>query len=296
MGLLSGLTKAFDNYGDDILRSIGKQMGSKLDDGAVATSLWKSIGNKIDDGISGSQIRDSLKNAAFSAIDAGDDDAARAIMSNMPVAAHSSSHFDDILSDKVGSYFQLTPANNITPPFGDLADNRTFTTLIDPEMAVKQPTDQYTKLISPMDTGFNTGRGKTLQQWSDDLAKEINGIADSTEIGNRNLLRDYVYQKQGKLFDIGGDDISYNELALPRSQAREALQKEFMDVGTGDYTQDALNRGKMISQYALEKVNNSKNRSKAFDQIFLTGAPIVGGGAILASLLANSDGNNNQPI
>lgn len=295
MGLLSGLTKAFNNYGDDILRSIGKQMGGKLDDGAVATSLWKNIGNKIDDGISGSQIRDSLKNAAFSAIDAGDDDAARAIMSNMPVVAHSSPYFDDIFADKVGSYFQLTPANNITP-FGNLVDNRTFTTLIDPEMAVKKPTDQYTKLISPMDTSFSTGRGKTLQQWSDDLSKEINGIANSTEIGNRNLLRDYVYQRQGKLFDISGDDTSYNELALPRSQAREALQKEFMDVVAGDYTQDALNRGEMISQYALEKMNNSKNRSKAFDQIFLTGAPIVGGGAILASLLANGDGDNNQAI
>lgn len=295
MGLLSGLTKAFNNYGDDILRSIGKQMGGKLDDGAVATSLWKNIGNKIDDGISGSQIRDSLKNAAFSAIDAGDDDAARAIMSNMPVVAHSSPYFDDIFADKVGSYFQLTPANNITP-FGNLVDNRTFTTLIDPEMAVKKPTDQYTKLISPMDTSFSTGRGKTLQQWSDDLSKEINGIANSTEIGNRNLLRDYVYQRQGKLFDISGDDTSYNELALPRSQAREALQKEFMDVVAGDYTQDALNRGEMISQYALEKMNNSKNRSKAFDQIFLTGAPIVGGGAILASLLASGDGDNNQPI
>ena len=295
MGLLSGLTKAFNNYGDDILRSIGKQMGGKLDDGAVATSLWKNIGNKIDDGISGSQIRDSLKNAAFSAIDAGDDDAARAIMSNMPVVAHSSPYFDDIFADKVGSYFQLTPANNITP-FGNLVDNRTFTTLIDPEMAVKKPTDQYTKLISPMDTSFSTGRGKTLQQWSDDLSKEINGIANSTEIGNRNLLRDYVYQRQGKLFDISGDDTSYNELALPRSQAREALQKEFMDVVAGDYTQDALNRGEMISQYALEKMGNSKNRSKAFDQIFLTGAPIVGGGAILASLLASGDGDNNQPI
>ena len=295
MGLLSGLTKAFNNYGDDILRSIGKQMGGKLDDGAVATSLWKNIGNKIDDGISGSQIRDSLKNAAFSAIDAGDDDAARAIMSNMPVVAHSSPYFDDIFADKVGSYFQLTPANNITP-FGNLVDNRTFTTLIDPEMAVKKPTDQYTKLISPMDTSFSTGRGKTLQQWSDDLSKEINGIANSTEIGNRNLLRDYVYQRQGKLFDISGDDTSYNELALPRSQAREALQKEFMDVVSGDYTQDALNRGEMISQYALEKMGNSKNRSKAFDQIFLTGAPIVGGGAILASLLASGDGDNNQPI
>lgn len=294
MGFLNTLTKAFNNYGDDVLRSMGKQIGGKLDDAAIATGLWKSVGNKIDDGISGSQIRDSLKNAVFSAIDAGDDDAARAIMSNMPVVAHSSPYFDDILSDKVGSYFQLTPANNITP-FGNLADNRTFTTLIDPEMAVKKSTDKYTKLISPMDTGFGTGRGKTLQQWSDDLAKEINGIANSTEIGNRNLLRDYVYQKQGKLFDIGGDDISYNELALPRSQARQALQKEFMDVGTGNYTQDALERGKMISQYALEKLGKSKNRSKTFDQIFLTGAPILGGGAILASLLSSGE-NPNQPI
>ena len=62
-----------------------------------------------------------------------------------------------------------------------------------------------------------------------------------------------------------------------------------------DETQSMLK--KLVSQNAaVDKIKNSKNRSKAFDQIFLTGAPILGGGAVLASLLGNGGENNNQPI
>ena len=287
MSLLSSLTKAFNTYGDDTLKSIGKQLGNKLDDASTAESLWKGIGNAIENGNSGSQIRNSMKKAALSAIEAEDDIAAKSIMQNMPVVAHSSPHFDDLLSDKVGSYFQITPANNIEP-FGALVDNRTFTSLIDPESAVKKSSDLYTKLVSPFDTGFSTGRGKTLQEWSDDLAREINGIADSKEIGSRNLLQDYIYENQGKNFALG-DDMSYAELAMPRRQASNNLQKEIMDVGTGNSVADKMTRGDIISHFALDRIMKSKNKPAEFDKIFLGVAPVIGGGTVLSSLLGKQN-------
>ena len=306
MSLLSGLTKAFTSYGDDVLRQTVNNYGddimknalkgavqNKIDDVAASNSFWNMIGNATDNGVNGAQIRNSLKNTAMSAIDDNADDAAKAVMSNMPVVGRASGNVDDLLSGRVGSYYQMTPANNIMT-YGDDAMN--YTTLIDPDSALTKATDKYTKLISPGDTGLPSANGYNIQDWSDILNREVGGGLGGTQIADRNILQDYVYRNQGRNFQMG--EPSYAELALPTDIARQNLQIHVPTEIT-DHTNDILNntnRGNAVVNSALDKIKNSKNRSKAFDQIFLTGAPILGGGAILASLLGNSGQDNNNPI
>lgn len=289
---MSILSNILTSYGDDTAKAIGKSIANEADDILSSKKMWQSIGDIIDNGAKGSSVRGSLKKAAFKAIDSGDDVAAKEIISNMPIVAHSSPHLDDLMKDKVGSYFQLTPANNVEL-VGGLPNDISFTSIINPEAAVKKASDKYTKLISPMDTGFSTGRGKTVKEWSDDLAKEIGGIADSTEIPDRKLLQDFVYKNQGENFDNLGEDITYAELAIPRDQARENLVNEFRSVGTGNDVLDKRTRGDIISDWAIKRLKNSKDRSREFDRIFLTGAPMLGGGAILSSLLNNNQGKES---
>ena len=304
MGLLNALTKAVSTYGDDVVKQAVNKYGddvikgamkgaaNKIDDVVASYSFWNTIGNMTDDGISGTAVRGKLKDMALGAIDAGDDASAKAIMSNMPVVGRSSGSIDDLLGGRVGSYYQMTPANNIMT-YGDDALN--YTTVIDPDSALKA-NDGMTRLVSPGDTGLPSANGKTLQDWQNILKREVGGGLGSTEMTTRDALQDYVYRNQGRNFQMG--EPSYAELALPTDIAKQNLQLH-VNTQIPNHMDDILNntnRGNAIVNSALDKIKNSKNRSKAFDHIFLTGAPILGGGAVLASLLGNGGENNNQPI
>lgn len=269
-------------------RLLGKAV-SKADDVVTSNSFWRTIGNMTDDGVSGSAIRNKLKDTALAAMNAGDDDAARAVMSNMPILARSSENVDDLLRGRVGSYYQATPVNNIMT-YGDDALN--YTTVIDPDAALTRPSDKAVRLVSPGDTGLPSANGKTLQEWSDILDREVGGGLGSTKISDRTELQDYIYRNQGRNFEMG--EPSYAEVALPTDIAKQNLQAH-VRTAIDDHTNDVLNntnRGNAVMDAVYDKVKNSPDRSKAFDNIFITGAPILGGGSVLAWLLGGNDNQN----
>ena len=292
---MSILSSIFGNYTDDLAKAAGKVAANNLDDAAKFSSrFWNATKSSINKGSTGSEIRNELKDRVLSALAEGNDNAAKNLVANMPVMARSSAYADD-LSRGFGKYAQLTPSNRIAS-YGEGANS--FTQLFDPQSAVKNNNDVFTKLISPSDTGFSPASSyNTLQDWSDMLKSEIGGIAESTEIDSRKKLQDYVYENLANNFS--DSELPYIEAAVPTqslsSVGRPISRTDIMkDYSVSEDLTNMNKHGDTIADMIVKKIKNSSDRSKAFDKMILGITPaIAGSGLLLNNLLNNKERSQN---